>query len=97
MPAEKGSTKRDARLPHGQDARAPIIQRNRFQHDTALIQQFDRIALVQHAFYHHGTVNTRHTIVSLRYLLQYRRGFFSGVGIERDHHATSIALQNPDD
>ena len=63
----------------------------------SLIQQFDRIAFVQHAFHEDCTVNTRHAVVSLRYFLQYCRCFFAGIGIERDHHAARIALQNRDD
>jgi hypothetical protein len=34
-----------------------------------LVQEFYRIAFVQHAFDHHRTVNTGHAFVSLRYLL----------------------------
>jgi len=34
-----------------------------------LVQHFDRIAFMQHAFDHHRTINTRHAFVSLRYFL----------------------------
>ncbi len=37
--------------------------------EDALFQHFYRIAFVQHAFHQHGTVNTGHAIVSLRYFL----------------------------
>ena len=36
-------------------------------------------------------------VVSLRYFLQNRRRLFSGIRIERDHHAARVALQNRDD
>src|SRR5437762_13858098 len=55
------------------------------------------IAFVQHAFDQNRAVNARHALVSLRYFLQYRRHFFSGIGVERDHHAAWIALENRDD
>src|SRR5205823_157707 len=65
--------------------------------EDALLQHFHRIPVVQHALHHYRTINTGHAIVRLSYFLQYRRRFFSGIGIERDHHAAGIALQNRDD
>ena len=61
-----------------------------------LIQQFDRIAFVKHALHHDRAVNTGHALVSLRYFLQYRWVFLCRIGIECDHHAARIALQNRD-
>src|SRR5207237_5984886 len=62
----------------------------------ALLEHFYRIAFVQQAFDQNRAVNAGHALVSLRYFLQYRRRFFSRFGIECDHHAARIALQNCD-
>src|SRR5205807_1260847 len=43
-----------------------------------------------------GAIDTGHAFMRLRDLFQYRRRFFGGVGIERDHHTARIALQNGD-
>ena len=63
----------------------------------SLIDHFDRIAFVQHAFYHDRTLNTGHALVSLRYFLQYFWRFLASIGIKCDHHAACIAFQDPDD
>src|SRR5690349_12512596 len=72
--------------------------RERYLHRCAdenpLVYYLYWIALVQHAFYQDRTVNAGHALMSLRYVLQYRWSLFAGVGIERDHHAARIALQN---
>ena len=61
-----------------------------------LIQQLDRIAFANHSFREHGAVDTGRAFVRLRDGFQYGRRFFRCVGIERDHHATRIALENGD-
>ena len=43
-----------------------------------------------------GAIDTGHAFMRLRDGFQYRRRFFRRVGIERDHHATRIALENGD-
>jgi hypothetical protein len=63
----------------------------------SLIHHFYRITFVHHAFHQDCTIDAGHTIVSLRYFLQYRRCLFSGVRIERDYHTARIPFQNRDD
>ena len=61
-----------------------------------LIQQLDVVAFAQHSFDKHSAVNAGHAFVRLRDGFQYRRRFFGGIGVERDHHAARIALENGD-
>ena len=74
-----------------------VSRRAEIEPHCTLVQHFDRIALVQHAFYHDRTVNTGHALVSLRYFFQYCGSFFAGFGIECNHHAARVAFQNRDD
>src|SRR2546430_8962676 len=64
--------------------------------EDALLQHFHRIPVVQHALHHYRTINTGHAIVRLSYFLQYRRRFFSGIGIERrsEEHTSELQSQS---
>ena len=59
-----------------------------------LVEQLDRIAFSNHSFREDGAVNSSEAVVSLRDFLQDGRRFLRRVGIERDHHAARITLQN---
>lgn len=65
-------------------------------HVGILIQQLDGVAFANHSFREHGAIDTSHAFVCLRDGFQYRRRFFRRVGIECDHHATPVALENRD-
>ena len=66
------------------------------QPGSHLVEQLNRVAFMQHAFHQHGAVHASHALVRFRNGLQYGRRFFRSIGIECDHHATRITLQNGD-
>src|ERR1051325_6800272 len=65
--------------------------------EVILSDNLDGISSANNALAKHSRVNTGHAFMRLRNCFQDRRRFFRGVGIERDHHATRIALEHSND
>src|SRR5438067_2157167 len=63
---------------------------------SSLVDQLDRVAFANHSFSEDGAIDPGHAFMRLRDGFQYRRRFFRSIGVQRDHHATGIALKNCD-
>jgi hypothetical protein len=61
-----------------------------------LVQQLDGIAFAKHSFREYCAIDTGHSFVRLRDGFQNRGRFLRSVGIEGDHHASRIALEDCD-
>src|SRR6185503_21275910 len=64
---------------------------------SSLVQEFNRIASAHSALNQNRGVNTSLAVMRLGDLSAELRIRFSGIGIERDHLAARIALENRDD